>query len=122
MGNQVATAIGDTMTCFRDHENQQAVGRGVAVGSGRDLDDAVLAATSDMLEGQNHLSQTLRLTFACKKLPNMDTFTRTDGMAVLYEKRGRMEHLLGMTEVIMDNLDPEWVKCFDVPYKFEEQQ
>lgn len=22
----------------------------------------------------------------------------------------------------MDNLDPEWVKCFDVPYKFEEQQ
>ena len=29
---------------------------------------------------------------------------------------------LGMTEVIMDNLSPEWVKCFDVPYKFEEQQ
>ena len=122
MGNQVATAIGDTMTCFRDHENQQAVGRGVAVGSGRDLDDAVLAATSDMLEGQNHLSQTLRLTMGCKKLPNMDTFTRTDGMAVLYEKRGNMWTLLGMTEVIMDNLDPEWVKCFDVPYKFEEQQ
>ena len=22
----------------------------------------------------------------------------------------------------MDNLDPDWVKCFDVPYKFEEQQ
>jgi len=27
-----------------------------------------------------------------------------------------------MTEVIMDNLDPDWVKCFDVPYKFEEVQ
>ena len=52
----------------------------------------------------------------------MDTFTRTDGMAVLYEKRGTMWALLGMTEVIMDNLDPEWVKCFDVPYKFEEVQ
>ena len=29
---------------------------------------------------------------------------------------------LGNTEVIMDSLSPEWVKCFDVPYKFEEQQ
>lgn len=28
--------------------------------------------------------------------------------------------MLGMTEVIMDNLDPEWVKDFVVPYKFEE--
>lgn len=27
-----------------------------------------------------------------------------------------------MTEVIMDNLSPEWVKCFDVSYKFEEKQ
>jgi hypothetical protein len=43
-------------------------------------------------------------------------------MAVLYEKRGNMWQMLGMTEVIMDSLDPEWVKCFDVPYKFEEQQ
>ena len=22
----------------------------------------------------------------------------------------------------MDNLNPEWVKCFDLSYKFEEQQ
>jgi hypothetical protein len=51
----------------------------------------------------------------------MDTFTRTDGMAVLYEKRGRLWSLIGMTEIIMDNLDPEWVQCFDVRYSFEEQ-
>lgn len=43
-------------------------------------------------------------------------------MVVLYEKKGTMWEQLGMTEVIMDSLDPEWVKCFDVPYKFEEQQ
>lgn len=52
----------------------------------------------------------------------MDTFTRTDGMCVLYEKRGTMWQMLGMTEVIMDNLSPEWVKDFQVPYKFEEVQ
>ena len=47
MGNQIATAIGDNLTCFRDHENQDAVSRGIAAGSGKDLDDAVLAATSN---------------------------------------------------------------------------
>ena len=119
MGNAVTTAIGDNLTCFRDHENQEAISRGFAAGLGKDLDDAVLAATSNAIN-QNNLVQTLRLTFGCKKLPNMDTFTRTDGMAVLYEKRGNMWSQLGMTEVIMDNLDPDWVKCFDVPYKFEE--
>ena len=125
MGNSVTTFIGDTLTCFRDHENQTSVGRGAAVGTGRDLDDAVLAATSSVINA-NHLSQLLRLTFACKRLPNMDTFTRTDGMAVLYERRGRggcaLWQQIGMTEVIMDTLDPEWVQCFDVPYKFEEKQ
>lgn len=67
-----------------------AVSRGVAAGSGRDLDDAVLAATSMAIDHQNRLSQILRLSFACKALPNLDTFTRTDGLAVLYEKKGRM--------------------------------
>ena len=56
MGNTVATAIGDSLTCFRSHENQEAVHRGVALGGGRDLDDAVLAATSNMIDGANHLS------------------------------------------------------------------
>ena len=56
MGNTVATAIGDSLTCFRSHENQEAVNRGVALGGGRDLDDAVLAATSNMIDGANHLS------------------------------------------------------------------
>jgi len=89
---------------------------------GKDLDDAVLAATSNMLDAQAGLSQTLRLSFSCKDLPNLDTFTRTDGMAILYEKRGRGWNMVGNTEVIMDNLSPEWVKFFEVPYKFEEQQ
>lgn len=95
--------------------------RGVAAGLGQDLDDAVLAATSNQINA-NQLSQSLRLTFACKNLPNMDTFTRTDGMLVLHEKRGNMWQMVGMTEIIMDNLSPEWVKDFVVPYKFEEVQ
>ena len=88
MGN-AATFIGDNLTCFRAHENQEAVSRGAAAGMGKDLDDAVLAATSNIINA-NALSQTLRLTFGCRKLPNLDTFTRTDGIVFLYEKKGNM--------------------------------
>jgi len=62
----------------------------------------------------------LRITFKCKNLPNLDTFTRTDGVIFLYEKRGSIWKLIGNTEIIMDSLNPEWVKCFDLEYKFEE--
>jgi len=90
MGNRIATAVGDTLTCFRDYENKDATSRGLASGLGQDLDDAVLAATNNMIDGQAGLSQMLRLTFGCKDLPNLDTFTRTDGMLILYEKKGNM--------------------------------
>ena len=80
---------------------------------GKDLDDAILAATTNAI-GQNHLQQTVRLSFGAKNLPNLDTFTRTDGMVVLYKQNGRAWIKLGQTEVIMDNLNPVWVKAFDV--------
>jgi len=57
---------------------------------------------------------TIRLSFACKELPNLDTFTRTDGMCVLFKQTGNQWMKIGMTEVIMDNLNPEWVKQIDV--------
>jgi hypothetical protein len=45
MGNNFTTAFGDAMLCFRDHENKNAINRSLTVGSGRDINDAVLAAT-----------------------------------------------------------------------------
>jgi hypothetical protein len=55
MGNEVTTFAGDHLTCFRTHENQEAVSRGAASGAGKDLDDAVLAATSNIIN-ENQLS------------------------------------------------------------------
>ena len=52
----------------------------------------------------------------------MDTFTRTDGMCVLYRQAGNQWHKIGMTEVIMDNLNPTWIKSFDVQYHFEQRE
>lgn len=50
-----------------------------------DLNDAVLAAVNKSIEaGQSGLINTVRLSFQCLNLPNLDTFTRSDGMAVLF--------------------------------------
>jgi hypothetical protein len=43
-------------------------------------------------------------------------------MVVLYKKRGNTWDKMGMTEVIMDSLDPTWVKAFDVQYHFEKRE
>lgn len=90
MGNTVTTAVGDTFTCFRSHENQAAVHAGGKMGLGRDLDDAVLAATNQSMSNDSGLVNIVTVSFACEKLPNLDTFTRTDGMCVLYQQQGRV--------------------------------
>merc|ERR1712110_908450 len=43
-------------------------------------------------------------------------------MVVLYQKSGNVWNKLGQTEVIMDNLDPNWVRSFDVQYHFEKRE
>jgi hypothetical protein len=42
-------------------------------------------------------------------------------MAVLYRRESNNRwSFIGMTEIVPDSLNPEWVNCFDLPYKFEE--
>ena len=102
-------------TCFRTHENAGAVQAGGTAGTGRDLDDAVLGAVNQSIHtNQSGLVNTFALSFACEDLPNLDTFTRSDGMAVLYRQSGKQWHRIGMTVVIIDNLAPAWIKSFDV--------
>lgn len=87
------------------------------------MDDAVLAAVNQSINaGQSGLVQTISLSFACENLPNLDTFTRTDGIVFFYKQVGNQWQKLGMTEVIMDNLNPAWVKSFDVQYHFEKRE
>ena len=119
MGN-AATSLGDSLSCMRSHQNQGAVRGGSNAGVGRDLDDAVLAAVNQSINtAASGLVQTMSISFSCENLPNLDTFTRTDGMLVFYKKTGSQWQRLGVTEVIMDNLSPTWVKSFDVEYHFE---
>ena len=86
----MGTALGDNLTCFRKHENADAVQSGASkLGQGRDLDDAVLASQNRMMQAnQAGLVNIVSLSFAGEDFPNLDTFTRTDGMVVLYQKQG----------------------------------
>lgn len=80
-----AALVGDVFTCCRKHNDVNAV-QAVMAG-GRDLDEAVLAAVNKSISqnDQQGLTNTVRLSFQCVDLPNLDTFTRSDGMAVLYK-------------------------------------
>jgi hypothetical protein len=55
------------------------------MGLGRDLDDAVIAATNKGIQNGG-LVNMVSLSFAGVNFPNLDTFTRTDGMCVIYKK------------------------------------
>jgi hypothetical protein len=60
------------------------------MGLGRDLEDAVLAATNKNIADEGGLVNLVTLSFSGIKFPNLDTFTRTDGMCVLYQKVGKL--------------------------------
>lgn len=118
-----ATNCGDQFSCFRKHENADAVRTdALNLGLGRDLNEAVLASLNKGLDQNAGIVQMISLSFAGANFPNLDTFTRTDGMCVLYRKDGHMWRKVGRTEVIMDNLSPEWVTSFDVQYQFEKRE
>jgi hypothetical protein len=89
---------------------------------GRDIDDAVLASTNQSISSNiTGLVSVMTLSFSCENIPNLDTFTRSDGMAIVYQKNGNEWHKIGNTEVIHDCLDPKWVRSFDVQYHFEKK-
>jgi len=121
MGNMAA--VGDILSCFRKHQNGEAVrSSNKVMGIGRDIDDAVLAATNKSIQADQGLVSMVSLSFSCTNLPNLDTFTRTDGMLVFYHKQGNLWKKLGVTEIIVDSLEPKWVKSFEVQYHFEKRE
>lgn len=52
----------------------------------------------------------------------MDTTSESDPFVVMYKKVKQIWVKIGQTEVIHDNLNPEFVKKIPVDYHFEEQE
>jgi hypothetical protein len=121
MGDTIATAAGDSITCFRSHKKQSAVSQGEEIYSTKDIGDTVLAATSFIKDPKNSFHQVLRLNFGCKKLSGLNKLIRMDRMVVLHEKREKLWQRQDIIELIKDFPDPKLAKYFHVSYKFEEQ-
>ncbi|KAK6150640.1 hypothetical protein DH2020_015572 [Rehmannia glutinosa] len=111
--------------CFSDVKGgQQAVGGGAqAVGS------AAAAASSGhndavdyffRAKGEHALFTPIELSLSASKLLDRDIVSKSDPMAVVYMKRrdGELDEL-GRTEVIMNNLNPNWIQKINVTYQFE---
>ena len=62
---------------------------------------------------------------SCHKLADMDYFSKSDPVCVVYMKQSKRDlHWvkLGETEQINNNLDPIFVKSFEINYYFEKEQ
>ena len=60
---------------------------GTQFGHAADLNNAVFLATNKGVDDARIFMQ-VELFLACENLPNYDTFTRTDAMAILYVESG----------------------------------
>ena len=75
-----------------------------------------------MVEQSNYFPQ-VQLFISCRKLKDMDVFSKSDPTVEVYRKSTREGewNKLGRTEVIWDNLNPDFTTYFLLEFHFEEQ-
>ncbi|XP_032997311.1 copine-9-like [Lacerta agilis] len=84
-----------------------------------------MASPGDMESAPSRVPATkVELTVSCRNLLDMDTFSKSDPVVILYiqgtaDKEWRE---FGRTEVIDNTLNPEFVRKFVLDYYFEEKQ
>ena len=95
---------------------------GFAVGMDQIDDDALDYALSQS-QGAASLRTKVSLRFKCQNLINTDANSKSDPFCVLWQvdQSGRKQKI-GMTEMIADNLNPEFVQPVVTNYFFEDQQ
>ena len=76
-------------------------------------------ALSEMLDSEVHL---IELYLACRNLVNLDIMTDTDCFLKIFENVGGTWNLLGQTEIIYNNLNPEFTKTIETKFYFERKQ
>jgi hypothetical protein len=52
----------------------------------------------------------------------MDMFSLSDPFLLLFKQQGTMWVKIGQTEIIRDNLSPQWVTKITVDYQFDQQE
>ena len=74
--------------------------------------------------GKTNLSVPIKLYISGRNLKNMDMFSKSDPLCVVFEKaQDRDEWFeIGRTEFIKDTLNPDFEKAIDVDFFFEKNQ
>ena len=72
----------------------------------------------------NDTSQKIELYVSGRSLLDLDVFSKSDPYVKVYFKRSPMhkEILIGKTETVQNDLNPNWTKTFLVDYIFEAKQ
>lgn len=65
------------------------------------------------------LSMQVNLFISGRKLKNLDTFSKSDPQCKVYEMQNNQWREIGKTEIINNNLNPNFETCFTVAYWFE---
>jgi hypothetical protein len=75
-----------------------------------------------MVDINVHYHPKLQLFISCRKLVDLDTFSKSDPFVEVYEKLSNESKFrsLGKTEIIWDNLNPDFIKNFTIDFHFEE--
>uniref|UniRef100_A0A0D3G6W6 C2 domain-containing protein n=1 Tax=Oryza barthii TaxID=65489 RepID=A0A0D3G6W6_9ORYZ len=69
--------------------------------------------------GLRGLYSPLELSFSASKLRNMDAFSKSDPMLVIYIRKDARLEEIGRTEVILNSLEPSWITKATISYQFE---
>ena len=64
----------------------------------------------------------VNLYISGRKLKDLDTFSKSDPQCRLYEKKNNQWVQVAKTEVINNNLNPDFNTCFTLAYFFEKVQ
>ena len=65
---------------------------------------------------QMYPANKVQLSVSCSSLLNKDTFSKSDPVCILFEKRSGKWAELDRTEMIHNNLNPQWQKKFTLDY------
>lgn len=119
MGNKSGRRKGGAFRCMKDDHIDQATAIAMKeIGKGGDIDANALANT--IIKNQP-AKQMILLGFNCENLVD-NTFSKLNPMLILSKQQKDTWIPVGKTEVLKNNLNPEWVTKLTVEFKFERRE
>ncbi|KAL0552075.1 hypothetical protein IC582_011169 [Cucumis melo] len=114
--------------CFSDVKGGQAAVGGGRRSAGNAVTDSSGGGQNDAVDfyfrshGLQGLFTQVELSLSASKLLDRDITSKSDPMVVVYTKKNGVLQEIGRTEVILNNLNPQWIEKVSVAFHFETVQ